>query len=98
MDSAIDEQQIRGMAITGATDQEIADAIGWTVADLIAKFGAAMKQTRAKRAVSLRRKQSEVAFDGSTSMLSHLGRCELGQSDRSGDANDFPSPLDPKVG
>jgi hypothetical protein len=96
--SAIDEQQIRGMALAGAIDQEIADSIGWSVVDLLQRFGVTLKQARAVRRISLRRKQTSVAVEGSVAMLTFLGRHELGQTDRSGDSDDPQPQMDPKVG
>ncbi|MGA3066094.1 MAG: hypothetical protein ABSF29_04520 [Tepidisphaeraceae bacterium] len=96
--SPIDEQQIRGMALSGAIDQEIADSIGWSVADLVQRFGPVIKQARAARHISLRRKQTAMAIEGSVAMLTFLGRHELGQTDRNGDPDDAQPQMDAKVG
>jgi hypothetical protein len=98
MDASIDEEQIREMASTGAPDYEIADAIGWNVNDLLSRFGPVLKQARATRALTLRKKQTEVALGGNSSLLTFLGKYDLGQNDRRDDFYD-PEPLmDPKVG
>jgi hypothetical protein len=100
MDDLINEQRIRGLALTGALDQEIADELGWNVAELLERFGAVLKQARATRRIQLRRRQTAQALEGkgNTTMLTFLGRHELGQNDRSDDAGNSQPPMDAKVG
>jgi hypothetical protein len=98
MDPSIDEQQVRGMALTGARNQEIADVLGLDVNKLAARFGLVIKQARASRAMSLRKKQTAVALEGNVPMLTFLGKHDLGQNDRSDDFFDPEPPMDPKVG
>lgn len=96
----IEEQQMRGLVLGGAEDQEIADFLGWTAAQLREKFGPLLARLRAQRHMSLRQKQTAIAAKGNTAMLVFLGKHELGQSDRAGESDDWPEPpqLEPKVG
>jgi len=95
----IDEQQIRALVLGGAFDQEIADFLGWTAAQLHEKFSGPLAQWRAQRRMSLRQRQTSVAAKGNTALLIFLGKHELGQSDRAAESDDQPEPqLDPKVG
>jgi ABC-type transport system involved in cytochrome bd biosynthesis fused ATPase/permease subunit len=91
-------QQARSLALSGATNQEIAQLLGVDLPTLQAKYGDDISETRAKRRVALRKKQTEVALQGASNLLMFLGKHELGQNDRKTD-DDWPEPqLDPKVG
>jgi hypothetical protein len=83
----IDSQQVRGLALSGATDGEIADFFTCTV------------QTLLQRYVSLRKRQTIAAADGNITMMIFLGKHELGQVERSihDDGGSQPQ-MDPKVG
>jgi hypothetical protein len=95
----IDPQQVRGLALSGATDGEVADFFSITVEVLRQNFGAILVQARAARRISLRKRQTVVAADGSVPMLTFLGKHELGQIDRVIHDDDRPEPqMDPKVG
>src|SRR5580700_9372602 len=98
--SSIDPQQVRALALGGATDTEIADFIGSSETELQRQCGPLLRQARAARCISLRKKQTAAAIDGSVNMLTFLGKHELGQTDRQSDNNDDrPEPqLDTKVG
>jgi hypothetical protein len=72
--------------------------LGVDLPTLQKKYGEEILETRAKRHVALRKKQTEVALNGSPNLLMFLGKHELGQNDRKTD-DDWPEPqLDPKVG
>jgi hypothetical protein len=93
-------EQIRGYALLGATDLDICELLDMSEAQLAEEFGDMLVQARAQRRISLRRKQTAVAIEGNSSMLSLLGKHELGQTQTFAAAdNDWPEPqLDPKVG
>jgi hypothetical protein len=95
-----EEQQVRSSALAGATDQEIADLLGWDVDELQFLCGPLLRKTRATRRISLRQKQTTAAVEGNITMLTFLGKHELGQGEQdSSDDDDWPQPqLDPKVG
>lgn len=97
----LDPEQIRALALNGATDEEIADLLRCSMTDL-APFEAELKQARAQRRLLIRKKQTAAAADGSASMLTFLGRSELGQCSKpTEESPDDPWPqpqLDPKVG
>jgi hypothetical protein len=94
----IDPQQLRGLAMTGATDQEIADFLQCPM-ERLQPFAALLTQARANRHIALRKKQFALAVEGSTSMLIFLGKHELGQTDQANSNDDWPEPqLGPKVG
>lgn len=92
--------QIRNLAIQGATDRDIGELLGIDFDQLADQFGEVLIQARALRRVSLRKKQTAVAIGGNASMLSLLGKHELGQTQTSAAPDDdWPEPqLDPKVG
>jgi hypothetical protein len=95
----IDSQQVRGLALSGATDGEIADFFNCTVQTLLQQFGAVLIQARATRYVSLRKRQTIAAADGNIPMMIFLGKHELGQVERSNHDDGWPQPqMDPKVG
>jgi hypothetical protein len=94
----IDPQQVRGLALGGATDGEIAEFCGVTVEALRAQVGAVLILARATRCISLRKRQTVIAADGSVPMLIFLGKLELGQIDRAIDDERAQPQMDPKVG
>ncbi len=79
---------VQGYAYAGCTDREIADRFGLTEADVRAAFAAVLAFSRAQRAYLLRRAQTDLAAGppgggkaaGNATMLTWLGRNELGQS------------------
>lgn len=79
---AIDGEQVRRMAAIGCTDREIALVLGVSEATLRRRCRAALDAGRTRLRRSLRRKQWEVARNGSVPMLIWLGKQYLGQSDR----------------
>jgi hypothetical protein len=96
--SPIDEQKIRAMALSGASDQEIADCLHLLAADFRERFARLLSEARGTRHVSLRRRQTNAAAEGNVTMLIFLGKQELGQFDRPAGAADAEPQLDPKVG
>jgi hypothetical protein len=96
--SPIDEQKIRAMALCGASDQEIAEALQLPAGDLRGRFEMSLIEARATRRVSLRRRQTNMAAEGNVTMLVFLGKQELGQFDRPAGAGDAEPQMDPKVG
>jgi hypothetical protein len=91
--------QIRSLALHGAKDRDIADYLGISLADL-QKYDEVLIVARATRRITFHKKQTALAIEGNTSMLSLLGKHELGQTQTPADADDdWPEPqLDPKVG
>jgi hypothetical protein len=103
MDEPLDEQreQIRKWAYNGATDRDICEKLGIDERKLLEKFGDFLVETRVNRRLSLRGKQTEIAIKGgNASMLSLLGKNELGQGRASaaGEADEPEPDLEPKVG
>jgi hypothetical protein len=92
--------QIQGMAHAGSTNREIAEFLEISETFLKTQYGAQLKKWRAERKVRLRARQTTLANEGNATMLSHLGKHELGQSGRRADpADSFAEPeLDEKVG
>jgi hypothetical protein len=79
---AIDSQQIRKLALGGATDRDICEYLGLTEALLQEQFGTELVQARASRRVSLRNTQTAAAIKGNVRLLTLLGKHELGQTDK----------------
>jgi len=103
MSEHLDEQreQVRKWAYNGATDRDICEKVGIDERKLLEKFGELLVETRVNRRLSLRGKQTEIAIKGgNASMLSLLGKHELGQGRASAAGEvDEPEPrLEPKVG
>jgi hypothetical protein len=94
--------QIRNLAIQGADDRDICELLGMDAAQLQDEFGEILIKARALRRFSLRKKQTAVAIGGNASMLSLLGKDELGQTQKPAATpsdDDWPEPqLGPKVG
>ena len=100
MRSDLSDELVRGLAVEGATDEDICELYGLTRAQLLSNFGHVLKEARAHRRVLLRKLQNKEAQKGNTTILALLGKNELGQDrrDRSGDDR-WPEPqLGPKVG
>jgi hypothetical protein len=93
-------EHIRNLALQGATDRDICELLDINETQLVREFGEILIHARAQRRISLRRKQTAVAIEGNASMLSLLGKHELGQTQTSARADDgWPEPqLDAKVG
>ncbi len=82
----IDAGRVMGLARSGATNGEIAAALGVKWRLLRRRFGAAILRGRATLRISLRSKQLQSAFDedGDARLLMWLGRQYLHQRDDSG--------------
>jgi len=93
-------EHIRNLALQGATDRDICEFLDIDETELAREFGEMLIHARAQRRISLRKKQTAVAIEGNASMLSLLGKHELGQTPTSAGAdNSWPEPqLDAKVG
>jgi len=79
----IDPEQVEKLAAINCSYEEIAAVLGCGSRTLMRRFGAAVQAGRAKGKMSLRRKQYDVAMNGSTSMLIWLGKQLLDQKDKS---------------
>ena len=77
----IDEKTLRALARVQCTYKEMANEFGCSVDTLENRFSEVIEAERDIGKMSLRRKQYEVAMDGSVPMLTWLGRCWLGQKD-----------------
>ncbi len=77
----IDEKLVRALAHVHCTMEEIASACDCSVDTLENRFSDVIKHERNFGKMSLRKKQFEVAIDGSVPMLIWLGRVHLGQKD-----------------
>jgi hypothetical protein len=92
-------EELRRLASLGATDRDICEYLGITGFELEKEFGELLIHARAARRISLRKKQTVLAIDGNASMLSLLGKHELGQTQTLAADDDWPEPrLEPKVG
>jgi hypothetical protein len=103
MDEPLDQERehIRKWAFNGATDRDICEKLGIDERKLLEKFGDFLVETRVNRRLSLRGKQTEIAIKGgNASMLSLLGKHELGQGRvaSTGEADEPEPDLEPKVG
>jgi hypothetical protein len=98
--SAERTEQIRNLAVQGATDRDICEFLGMDEMEFVEKFCEILIPARAQRRISLRKKQTAAAIEGNASILMLLGKHELGQTSTSARAdNPWPEPqLDPKVG
>ena len=92
--------EIKQLVLDGATDQEICDLHNISWETLSTKFGNIITSARAERRLSLRCLQNKAAEKGIASILTLLGKHELGQTTQKDSADDaWPEPqLDPKVG
>jgi hypothetical protein len=103
MDKQLSEQRelIRKWAYNGAEDRDICEKLGIDERRLLETFGDFLVETRVNRRLSLRGKQTEIAIKGgNASMLSLLGKHELGQgrAASTGEADEPEPELEPKVG
>ena len=79
---------VHGFAYAGCTDREIADRFGLAEADVRSAYAAVLTKSRAARAFALRKAQTDLAAGpqgggkaaGNATLLTWLGRNELGQS------------------
>ena len=82
------DDRVYGYAYAGCTDREIADRFGLAEAGVRATYAEVLTKSRAARAFSLRKAQTDLAAGpagggkaaGNASLLTWLGRNELGQS------------------
>jgi hypothetical protein len=92
-------EELRRLASVGATDRDICEYLGLAESELEKEFSELMIHARAARRISLHKKQTVLAIDGNASMLSFLGKHELGQTQTPAADDDWPEPrLGPKVG
>jgi hypothetical protein len=89
--TAIDPEKIFKLALIECTLEEIAFVENTSISTLEKHFKDTIGYGRAYGRMSLRRKQYEVAMDGSVPMLQWLGKHRLKQKD---DQNDFVSLTD----
>ncbi len=73
-------RQVESFAYSGCTDKEIADRFLVDEIFIREQFADVLRATRAARAATIRRGQLDIAKNGNVSMLTWLGRNELGQS------------------
>jgi len=71
---------VESFAYAGCTDREIADRFLVDESVIRRDFGPVLTATRALRKFTVRRAQFDAARDGNATMLTWLGRNELGQS------------------
>jgi hypothetical protein len=94
-----DPEMIRALAAVGCTVYEIANQCGFSEQnfhDLKKKYPEiqeAIDQGKAELHKSLRKKQIDVAMEGNVPMLIHLGKTQLGQSEKLTLAGDKENPL-----
>ena len=78
----IDEKTVRGLALLGGTNVEIADHFNCSTETLRKRFKDTLKEARADAQLQLRKLQLQSAKAGSVPMQIHLGKVMLGQSDK----------------
>lgn len=85
---AIDNEQLELLASYGCTNAEIAAMARISVRTLQRSYLEYVDRGRVNLAMSLRRKQTQMALEGNVAMLIWLGKQYLGQSERQNtDAN-----------
>lgn len=80
--AAIDDEQIAMLASFGCTNIEIAEMARISLRTLNRRYIDVITNGRNKLAMSLRRKQYEMAMNGNVTMLIWLGKQYLGQTDK----------------
>jgi cytidylate kinase len=94
-----DPELIRALAAVGCTVYEIANQCGFSEQnfhDLKKKYPEiqeAIDQGKSELHKSLRKKQIDIAMEGNVAMLIHLGKTQLGQSEKLTLAGDKENPL-----
>jgi hypothetical protein len=94
-----DPELIRALAAVGCTVYEIANQCGFSEQnfhDLKKKYPEiqeAIDQGKSELHKSLRKKQVDIAMEGNVPMLIHLGKTQLGQSEKLTLAGDKENPL-----
>jgi hypothetical protein len=94
-----DPELIRALAAVGCTVYEIANQCGFSEQnfhDLKKKYPEiqeAIDQGKSELHKSLRKKQIDIAMEGNVPMLIHLGKTQLGQSEKLTLAGDKENPL-----
>lgn len=78
----IDGEQVRKLAAMGCTYREIGAWFGVDEKTIRNRFSAEKEQGEENGKLSLRRRQWKRAMEGSDTMLIHLGKQYLGQSDK----------------
>jgi hypothetical protein len=74
------EDTIRNYASNGVPDRDICEILDLHPDDLEARFGKTLIKARAERRAKLYELQTKAAEDGTVSLLTHLGKHELGQN------------------
>jgi hypothetical protein len=95
----LDPEKVKALAAGGATDAEIAAYFERPVASITGRFRKQLKAGRARRRISIRQAQNKAALvKGNATLLTWLGKNELGQTERP--VADYPPEprLGPKVG
>jgi hypothetical protein len=78
----IDAEQVYKLARLGCTQEEVGDYFGCARSVISERFRQEFELGRAASKISLRRWQRKKAQAGCSTMLIHLGKAELGQTDR----------------
>jgi hypothetical protein len=95
----IDPVKVQDLASIGATDAEIADYFGRSVGVIRRKFIKRLKVGRARRQISIRQAQNKSALvDNNATLLTWLGKNELGQTQKPVHKYRPEPRLGPKVG
>ena len=78
----IDPVQVRKLAMLGCSNREIAKLVGCDEGTIRNRFSAEVELGEARGKMRIRYRQFKRAMDGSDTMLIHLGKNRLGQSDK----------------
>jgi hypothetical protein len=86
----------------GVSDQDLCEIYNLEPEDLQSRFGKTLSKARAQRRAKLHELQTDAAEKLSATLLTHLGRHELGQNTKTvsdDEGRKYPEPiLEPKVG
>ncbi|HSN01984.1 MAG TPA: hypothetical protein VLS91_00720 [Acidimicrobiales bacterium] len=89
----LDAEQVYKLARLGCTNDEIGDFFGVSGETVRRNYVDALTQGRADHKISLRRWQTKRAQAGSDTMLIHLGKQYLGQSEKVEAKTEVASPV-----
>jgi len=79
--AALDKGNVEKYAGMGASDGDIADILGISEEKLVRRYRKVLRHVRALRRIHLHQAQFTTAMKGNATLLTFLGKQELGQND-----------------